>query len=211
LNTLLISRIFLIFIFIITIIILPQPLHCQEKTDAAGDSITGNSAEDGGTTFDLTEKTSDQKKGQAQAGNFVPIWDFIRMLIVLGCVVLVIYFFFFFLKKGLKKKMPANDLVKVISQVSLQGNESLFLIQTGLHYFLVGSGGSSPSLIAEITDKETIDTIRLKASSESTEPVKQNFSDILTKLFNPGKKRDDLTVNPFSFMKKQQERLNKLK
>ncbi|MBN2439837.1 MAG: flagellar biosynthetic protein FliO [Spirochaetales bacterium] len=132
------------------------------------------------------------------------------MLIILGCVVGVIYLFFFFLKKGMKKKIPQNDFIKVITTTSLQGNDLLYIIQVGFHYYVVGSGGGSLSLIAQITDKETIDTIMLKAAEESPE-VKKSFSDILLHIFNPGKKQEGLLSNPINFMKKQQERLDKLK
>jgi flagellar biogenesis protein FliO len=134
----------------------------------------------------------------------------VRMLIILGGVVLVIYLFFFFLKKGMKKKMPENDIMRVITSTRLQGNDIIYLIQTGYHYFLVGSGGNGLSLIAQITDKETIDTIMLNTNEEKN-PGKQNFSDILLKIFKPGKKQNGLISNPLNFMKKQQERLNKLK
>jgi flagellar biogenesis protein FliO len=132
------------------------------------------------------------------------------MLIILGCVVLVIYLFFFFLKKGMKKKMPENNLIKTIASTRLQGNDILYLVQVGFQFYLVGSGGNGLSLVAQITDKETIDTIMLNSTGESV-PVKQSFSDILLKIFNPGKKQNGLISNPINFMKKQQERLNKLK
>ena len=140
----------------------------------------------------------------------MPIWEFVRMLIILGCVIGVIYLFFFFLKKGMKKKMPKNDLVKVITTTPLQGHDVVYLIQIGLQYFLVGSGGGGLSLISQITDKETIDSIMLKVTEET--PIgKQSFSDILLKIFNPGKKQNGLISNPINFMKKQQERLNKFR
>lgn len=110
----------------------------------------------------------------------------------------------------MKKKMPDNNLIKLIASTRLQGSDILYLIQVGLHYFLVGSGGNGLSLVSQITDKETIDTIML-TSREETGPVKQSFSDILLKIFNPGKKQNGLISNPINFMKKQQERLGKLK
>jgi flagellar biogenesis protein FliO len=159
--------------------------------------------------FNLEEKSSPVDEA-GKTGGLVPVWEFVRMLIILGCVVLVIYLFFFFLKKSMKRKMPENNLIKVIASTRLQGNDILYLIQLGYHYFLVGSGGNGLSQVAQITDKETIDTIMLNAAGE-TAPEKQSFSDILLRIFNPGKKQQGLISNPISFMKKQQERLTKLK
>lgn len=160
--------------------------------------------------FFLDEETPGDTQTGEEGGNPVPVWEFVRMLIILGCVVLVIYLFFFFLKKGMKKKMPESDLIKVITSTRLQGSDILYLIRIGYHYFLVGSGGSGLSLVAQITDKETIDTIMLNTQEEAA-PGKQSFSDILLKIFSPGKKQNGLLSNPINFMKKQQERLAKLK
>jgi flagellar protein FliO/FliZ len=132
------------------------------------------------------------------------------MLLVLGGVIGVIYLFFFFLKKGMKKKMPETELIKIIAASTLQGNDTLYIIQIGNLFYLVGAGGNGLSLISEITEKETLDAIRLRAA-ETGPVVKQSFSDILSKLFNPGKKEGSSIINPIDFMKKQQERLGKLK
>jgi flagellar protein FliO/FliZ len=132
------------------------------------------------------------------------------MLLVLGGVIGVIYLFFFFLKKGMKKRMPETELIKIIAALTLQGNDILYLVQIGNLFYLVGSGGNGLTLISEIKDKETLDTIRLRAA-ETGPVIKQSFSDILLKLFNPGKKGGSAIINPIDFMKKQQERLSKLK
>ncbi|MBN1698332.1 MAG: flagellar biosynthetic protein FliO [Spirochaetales bacterium] len=145
-----------------------------------------------------------------QPGNLVDIWEFVRMLLVLAGVVGVIYLFFFFLKKGMKKRLPETELIQILAAKGLQGSDMLYLVRLGNLVYLVGSGAGGISLISEISDKETLDTVRLQAA-ESTPVVKQSFSDILSRLFNPGKKQDTSMIDPIDFMKRQQERLNKLK
>jgi len=197
-------------IFLITIIILSFCVSLQLIAQEKDLTVSDGSRE----TFNLEEEpdtgAAEDGVNEEDGSNFLPIWEFLRMLLVLGCVVGVIYLFFFFLKKGMKKKLPENNLIKVITAAQLQGNNMLYLVQIGLEYFLIGSGSGGLSQIARITDKETIDSIMLNTAEESI-PSKQSFSDILLKIFNPGKKHFGLSSNPINFMKKQQERLNNLK
>jgi flagellar biogenesis protein FliO len=185
-------------IIILLIMCFSSPVFSQEAEAAGGDD----------PVFILGEETGEES--EPETGSLVPVWEFIRMLIILGCVVGVIYLFFFFLKKGMKKKLPENDILRVITTTRLQGNDILYLVQVGYHYFLIGSGGNGLSLISQITDKETIDTIMLHATEEPG-LEKQGFADILLKIFKPGQKQNGLVSNPINFMKKQQERLSKLK
>ena len=159
--------------------------------------------------FRLDEETPLEATDE-NAGNLIPLWEFVRMFLILGGVIGVIYLFFFFLKRGVRKKMPESQLLKVIASMVLQGNNIVYLIQIVNKVYLVGSGGNNLSLISEITDKETLDTIRLNAA-ETTASDRQSFSNILLKLFKPDKNSSEQTLNPISFIKRQQDRLKKLK
>ena len=100
--------------------------------------------------------------------------------------------------------------VQVLETRNLSGNRNIHLVEVGNHMLLVGSSENGVNLIAEITDQETRDGIRLKASETRAEPVKR-FADIL-KGFLPkgGKTPPTESGESFDFMKKQKERLKKL-
>lgn len=141
--------------------------------------------------------------------NTFSVWDFVRMLLVLACVLGFIYFIFFLLKKTGNPKIVSDNTIKVLSTQTLDTGRSLHLIEIGPQVFLIGSGESSVQLISEITDKETLDTIKLDKSIRSDE--NKTFTDTFMGLF----KREHLQNNQsgssqISFIKKQRERLRKM-
>ena len=139
----------------------------------------------------------------------VTIWDFVRMILILVCVVAVIYFFFYLLKKGARKKNVDNDIIKMLDYKQLNNNKGLHLVEIGTDLLLIGSSDTNVCLIRKIEEKESIDKIKLELS-QRTEPKKQNFSDVLAKLFNQKKKEDNVD-DAIDFMKKQKDRLKRLR
>ena len=143
-----------------------------------------------------------------QTGSSVTTWDFLRMLLILALVVGVIYLLFWVLRRGSRKKIQENDLIKVLGSRSLAGNRALHLVEVGTSVYLVGASDGGVELVSEITDKETLDSVRLKAA-EQLPTGRRNFQQILAEIFRPAKR-------PFSvregigFLKGQRERLRKL-
>ncbi len=141
--------------------------------------------------------------------NTFSVWDFLRMLLVLGAVLGFIYFIFFLLKKAGKPRIIPDSTIKVISTQNLETGRSLHLIEIGPQIFLIGSGESSVQLISEITDKETLDTIKLDKSVRNEN--NNTFTDIFRGLF----KKENSSISlakpgQVSFMKKQRERLRNM-
>ncbi|MCK5674565.1 MAG: FliO/MopB family protein [Spirochaetales bacterium] len=141
--------------------------------------------------------------------NTFSVWDFVRMLLVLGAVLGFIYFVFFLLKKAGKPKLITDSTINVISTQNLEAGRSLHLIEIGPQIFLIGSGESSVQLISEITNKETLDTIKLDKSTRSES--NNTFTDIFRGFF----KKENSTISlaksgQISFMKKQRERLKNM-
>jgi hypothetical protein len=106
--------------------------------------------------------------------------------------------------------MPDSDLIRVLGYTGLRGSSGLYLVSLGAEVYLIGSGENGLSLISTITDKETLDTIKLH-SSETAIGTKMTFSDIIVKMLKPKAKAAGETGNPIDFLKKQKERLQSLK
>ncbi len=138
----------------------------------------------------------------------VSTWDFVRMILVLACVLGVIYLLFWLLRRGAGKKVQENGLIHVLGSRGLSGSRSLHLVEVGSSVYLVGSSDGGVELIAEITDKESLDSLRLKAA-EQTPGGRRTFAQALGEIFRPAGR-------PFSigeglgFLKGQRERLKKL-
>lgn len=139
------------------------------------------------------------------SGPLVSTWDFVRMLLILAAVVGVIYLLFYLLKRGFRRQLPQNDLIRVLGSRSLAGNRALHLVSMGRSVYLVGAAESGISLIAEIKDQETLDQIRLD-TSQVLPP--QGFAQFFQTLWKGGK--SNLGGDSLDFMKQQRQRLKKM-
>jgi flagellar protein FliO/FliZ len=192
---------------ILTIATIPLSAQEEKKGTEEGTFIIDS---DAANTTNNSNTPNQTKPAAEKPVELVPIWDFIRMILILAAVIGVIYLFFFFLKKGVKKRMPESELIRVLGFVSLQRTQGLYLVELGNNIYLIGSGENGLSLISQVTDKETIDIVRLHAS-ETVSGQKLNFSDLLMKMFKPKDKKQDDIVDPIDFLKKQQERIKNMK
>lgn len=144
----------------------------------------------------------------AAAPSGVSTWDFVRMILVLAAVLGVIYLLFWLLRRGAGKKIQENGLIHILGSRGLSGSRSLHLVEVGSSVYLVGSSDGGVELIAEITDKESLDSLRLKAAEQSP-GGRRTFAQALGEIFRPAGK-------PFSigeglgFLRGQRERLKKL-
>jgi flagellar biogenesis protein FliO len=214
---------------VLALFIAAQPLVAQAKTapgnGSPGSTQTVNESDlpiPGASNGTLPQGTTGPGGGTAapgQAGAAAPApaapatpgvttWDFLRMLIILAAVVGVIYLIFWLLRRGSGKKIQENDLIKVMGSRGLSGSRALHLVEVGNSVYLVGASDGGVELIAEITDKESLDSLRLKAA-EAGPAGKRSFSTILSEIFRPAKSplslRDGIGV-----FKGHRERLRKL-
>ncbi len=138
----------------------------------------------------------------------VSTWDFLRMLLILACVIGVIYFLFWLLRRGAGKKIQENDLIHVLGSRGLSGNRALHLVEVGSSIYLVGSSDGGVELISEITEKESLDALRLKAAEQSP-AGRRTFQQILSEIFRPAKRNFSIGEG-IGLLKGQRERLRKL-
>jgi flagellar biogenesis protein FliO len=130
------------------------------------------------------------------------------MLLILAGVVLFIYLLFWLLRRGNRARIPENDLIRVLGSRGLSGNRALHLVEVGTSVYLVGSAEGGVRLIAEITDKESIDSLRLKSAEEGP-GGKRGFGQILSEIFRPSKSTFSVG-DALGFLRGQRDRLKKL-
>ena len=179
-----------------------QPIQAATQSVSEQDLIipdtTSGAAGAAGTTAEAA----------APAGPAVSSWDFVRMILVLAAVVGAIYLLFWFLRRGMGKKIQENDLIKVLGSRSLSGNRALHLVEVGSSVYLIGSADGGVDLIAEVTEKETLDTIRLKAAEADARP-RRSFQAILSDLIKPSRQGPQ-PGDGAGFLRRQRDRLRKL-
>jgi flagellar protein FliO/FliZ len=147
------------------------------------------------------------REAPAPSGPLVSSWDFVRMLLILAAVVGVIYLLFYLLKRGFRRQLPQNDLIRVLGSRTLSGNRALHLVELGRSVYLVGAAESGISLISEIKDQETLDRIRIESAQAVRMP--QGFAQFFQNLWKAGGK-GSLHSDSLSLMKQQRQRLQKM-
>jgi len=138
----------------------------------------------------------------------VSTWDFVRMLIILAAVVGAIYLLFWILRRSAGRKITENDLIRVLGSRSLAGNKSLHLVEVGSSVFLVGASDGGVELISQITDKESLDSVKLKAAAEAP-AGRRNFQQLLSEVFRPAARAVSLHEG-VGFLRGQRDKLRKL-
>ncbi len=130
--------------------------------------------------------------------------DFLRMFLFLGLVIAVIYLFFWMLRRISGKGASADqEIIKLLATQQLRNDHTIYLVEVGNQMLLLGGGSNQLSLITEITDKETVDELKLK-SSQGEKGQGYSFQNLLGGAFS-GKNSLNL-----GFMNKQKDRLKKL-
>jgi flagellar biogenesis protein FliO len=135
-------------------------------------------------------------------------WDFVRMILILACVIGVIYVLFWLLRRGTGRRIQENDLIHVLGSRGLSGSRALHLVEVGTHIYLVGASDGGVELVAEITEQESLDAVRLKAA-EQAPAGRRTFQQALSEIFRPAK-RPFTIGDGIGFLKGQRERLKKL-
>jgi flagellar protein FliO/FliZ len=138
----------------------------------------------------------------------VSLWDFVRMLLILALVVVAIYIVLRLLRRKAGRRVQENDLIRVLGSRTLTATRTLHIVEVGKGVYLVGSSDGGVELIAEITDKESLDSLRLRAAEEPT-GARRSFPAVLADIFRPA--RHSATMGEsLGFLKGQRDRLKKL-
>ena len=149
---------------------------------------------------------------QPAPGTTLSGWDIVRMILILGMVLGAIYLLFRILKKAGGTHFENSDLIALRATMGMGGNRSLHLVEVGGEFFLIGSAENSVNLVAKIDDKDSLDQIKFKLSTEKPKPPK-NFSTLLSRFFQKGNPADGLERSlgqNKEFMKTQRDRLKNL-
>ncbi len=187
------------------------PIYALQAQDQADEpqAAPRRPAEESLLILDAGEQTEGGETEQVQGGPLVSSWDFLRMVLILAAVVGAIYLIFWMLKRGFRRQLPQNDLIQLLGTRNLSGNRALHLIEMGKQVFLVGSAEGSISLISEIRDRETLDSIALERSQMQNR-THQGFAQFFQSILKSGKQKESSVGATIDFMKQQRQRLEKL-
>ncbi|MDC7240935.1 MAG: flagellar biosynthetic protein FliO [Spirochaetales bacterium] len=138
----------------------------------------------------------------------VGLGDLIRVIIVLAGVIGVIYLLVYLLKKISPMAESGEERISLLATRHLKRDASLHLVEVGNQVFLIGSGSSSVNIISEITDQETLDSIKLEESS-APQGVPASFRSLFRQGLSLGGGKKMTEESP-SFLRSQRDRLRNL-
>lgn len=138
--------------------------------------------------------------------------DFLKMLFFLGLMILLIYGFFLLLRKLSGRNVRQSELITIRGSRLLKGDAALHIVEIGPQMFVIGTAGQSVSLVTEITDKETMDGIRLAAPAPETGAAADFLHKLTARLRSPAPVRspEESAEEGAEFIKKQRDRLKGL-
>lgn len=195
--------------------VLSVSVHAQDST--SGDAPAPENEPESVATDETQLTFADEETAPAPGGSLGTFgtWDYVRMVIVLAAVIGAIYLVFWLLKRGARGRVQNSRIVRVLGSHGLPGNKGLHVVEVGNQIFLVGTGDETVRLIAEITDKESIDEMRLIASEQdSARP--SSFGEALSGFFtsgngsSPALQGSGSNGGAFDFLHKQRERVKNL-
>ncbi|MDR2803256.1 MAG: flagellar biosynthetic protein FliO [Treponema sp.] len=117
-------------------------------------------------------------------GGGSPVWAVFRVVLALALAAVAIYGVVYLLKRKKTDNTPDDTYLKVLASVPLNIKTSASVIAVGRRAWLTGISDANVSLIAEITDQETVDAMLLAYSgrtalSKNIPPL--NFTGLLRK------------------------------
>ncbi len=108
--------------------------------------------------------------------------DFLRMILVLGFVIALIYGFVWLLRRFTTQKGESEETINLLSTRPLKGDASLHLVEVGGKIYMLGSGSGGVNLLAEISDEDSVNEIRLNVSRDRV-PAAGGFARLLKERF----------------------------
>ncbi|MFA5519914.1 MAG: flagellar biosynthetic protein FliO [Spirochaetota bacterium] len=106
-------------------------------------------------------------------------WLMLKTLLVLGLLAAGFYMFFRFIQQKSGIQLSGQNVVQVLSVVSLGPGKTLHVVDMAGKVFLLGVSENNINLLTEIKDKDEIDRIRL-LSSRSAPVAGKGFQEFLT-------------------------------
>lgn len=152
---------------------------------AAGNAVGTARAVDE-TTLTLGDAAAPARAAANAAGSSTLAY-FLRMIVVLALVLAAIYGVYRLLKRFTRPKLADDSAVKVLASTSLGQGKALHVVSLGSKAYLIGATDSSVSLVAEVEDKDFIDSLALQAAlAPASKPsAGRDFTELLAGLMGP--------------------------
>ncbi|MDR2734797.1 MAG: flagellar biosynthetic protein FliO [Spirochaetota bacterium] len=135
---------------------------------------------------------------------------FIETIVILSIFILGLYMLFRFLKRKRDFGIGNGETVRVLARQSLGGSKTVEVVEVGRRVFVLGAADAAVSLIAEISDEETLESLRLDFSREGSANT-ESFMDRLIRGLGRTRAEGSITREKLDYLRAQKERLTAFK
>lgn len=171
------------------------------------------------TKENLTSQEKKEVETKTRPRLKIDYFSYIKIIFVLAIVIFIIYFLAYLMKKFLFTKGEIGEGINVIVSHSVAPGKWLQVVNIFGKYLVLGITNENINVLTEITDPKEIERIEVILNTKKAEEG-HSFIDIVTDILKGKFKKQtkikekfdfDYESDSLDFLKKQKERLEKIK
>ncbi len=186
---------------------MPKPLPTPEQEKAPTHQVVP-------TQEDYANVNAGSEKGERKSSSTSTYTALIQTIVFLIVLIIVVWIVIRIIKKRKGVTFLDNDSIKVLSTSTIALQKYVQVVEIAGRVYILGITDQQVNTLGEITDKETIDELRVKASSSVLPNYKQSFSNVFGSMFGKNTSTQKTEIAPIkgflNVLQKQKDRLNKL-
>ena len=178
--------VFFVILFMLTgffCAISPLSAQIQEPQDQATPEIAASAVDESSIIIGESPVVPVPEAGSS-------VFVLIRMVLVLALAALAIYGVVFFIKRIAHPRETRDPHLKLLARLPLSNDSYAAVLSVGAKAWLVGGGSGGVSLISEIDDNESLETMLLDDARRSAETETRRFMDFRSLLSKMGASRE---------------------
>lgn len=198
----------------------------------AQNSLSDNSSNSNSSKIEASEKggaNSEGSQNQQNGQNQASYWSvsasenqsrspssfglFLRMVISLLVVIALVYFVVKIFRKNSGFADSDDSFLRKVAQISIGAGKSVQIVTLLENAYLIGVTDNNINLLAEIKDKELVDSLNLIADKNQNVSKPKSFADVLDLFLAKGSKNSgafsDSARHASDMLKNQRDRFNR--
>lgn len=200
---------FLLKIFLVMVLFAPSYSFAQDSVqDEPQSAAISLSSDESSILIGAGDDSSQPSSGSS----VVPtILAFVKMLVVLLIVLACAYGVFFLMKRSSGASASSDPFLRKVSQVSLGAGKSVQIVTLLDNAYILGVTDNSVNMIAQISDKDIVDSMNVYADKNDRTSRPRTFADVLDIFMAKGPNSGNVfgsADSAASVLRKQRERFN---
>lgn len=204
-------------------------LFCLCGVSFAQNSLSDNSSNQNSSKIESAENVGANSENSQNLQSQTPYWSvsapenqsrapssfglFLRMVISLLVVIALVYFVVKIFRKNIGFADSDDSFLRKVAQISIGAGKSVQIVTLIENAYLIGVTDNNINLLAEIKDKELVDSLNLIADKNQNVSKPKSFADVLDLFLAKGPKNSsafsDSARHASDMLKNQRDRFNR--